>query len=272
MKGTQSNYYLIFFVSLNLFFITLLSSQISSYTFEQYLINHGLRTEHWTYIFFLEKNHLTTEDTIHLYKAHYFLNYDDDSLFLKHFLKSKHLFQKDSCNLIKASIKALRWPKKSQEQWFLSLDTNLLIKHNKLKDINKIWWSGNKPLNFSVEEFPNPLQKNFLLLQRSFKKKRWKSILLSSVVPGLGQYYLGQKQISYIIFLQHLLVGGIAIESIYRLGYQNFYSIFTIGVWGTFYFSNIYGAYKETNQIKIRYKKQFYIDAANYYNFYICQY
>jgi hypothetical protein len=269
MKEYQNNYYLVIFIFLNLF---IGSSQTSSYTFEQYLINQRLKTDHWTYIHFLEKNHLTTEDTIHFYKARYYLNYDEDTLFLKHYFKSKQLFQKDSCHLIKASISALRWSKKSQEQWFLSLDTDLVCKEFKLKEINKIWWSGNKPLNFSAEEFPYPLQKDFLVLQKSVKKKKWKSVLLSVVVPGLGQYYLGQKQTFYIILLQHLLVGGIAAESIYRLGYKNIYSIFTIGVFGTFYFSNIYGAYKETDQIKVRYKKQFYIDAANYYNFYNCQY
>jgi TM2 domain-containing membrane protein YozV len=117
-----------------------------------------------------------------------------------------------------------------------------------------------------VDVIPEDLRPGFITYRKAFYKKPFLAAALSTAVPGLGQLYIGKKRSFITTLMMNLTCGLQAYEACYKLGVKNPYSIFSLGFFGLFYLSNIYGSYSDTKVVKKEKRNQLFIDAAHYYN------
>jgi hypothetical protein len=74
------------------------------------------------------------------------------------------------------------------------------------------------------------------------KKKQWKAVLLSTVVPGLGKLYAGKKGEAITAFIPVAANALQAYEGYYKQGTSSPHLYVFGGIGAFFYLSNIYGA------------------------------
>ncbi|MFL5753194.1 MAG: hypothetical protein ACJ76F_07300 [Bacteroidia bacterium] len=228
--------------------------------FLKHLSEKGMKREHAAYLASLS----TTPDSLHYLQAKFYLQYFNDALFSDHYLKSRSLFTKDSFAMNRADILYLKETPERQVAWFGA--TVPLESAHAGKAIGFAYLASVDPRKTSVSLLPQKLQAPFLEYRRAYEKKPVIAAALSAVVPGLGKLYIGRKKSFVNTLLTHAIYGAQSYESIKKLGIRNAFSILDLGFFSVFYLANVYGSYTDTRQVKKEKRKQFMINASDYYN------
>jgi hypothetical protein len=233
-----------------------------SYPLYNYLSEQKLQQEQEAFI--KHYSSISTADTIHLLKAKYNFQYFNDSLFFDNYSKCQMLFISDSVELLKTSIQFLTHAQSSSKKWFDSFQSTPLTFST--YEVLSVYKASTSPLQMQATQLPVELQSVFLHYQKYAKKKGVIAGTLSMVVPGLGKLYTGRKK----SFITTLLVNGLlaaqTTESIHKLGIEHPLSIFSLGVFSVFYFSNIYGSYYDVRTAQREQKTDFLLYATDYFN------
>ena len=228
--------------------------------FINYLSENHLKNEHFTYL-----NKQKREDNVDsaaYLKAKFYLQYTDDSLFFDSFIESITICKSDTFLMNYASVYFLKSTNGNREKWFNSVDFKTTGVISKLCD--SIYLSTNIPAKSKVEFLPEELKVDYLNYCNYFKKSPLLAASLSTLIPGLGQLYIGNfKSFMTRITTQSLFAFQL-IESNKKLGLYHPISILNASFYSVFYFVNIVGTYRDTKEKKEEFKNQFLINASNY--------
>lgn len=244
-----------------MFFIVLANAQVDP-SFMDHLSKNNLKKEHWAYI--QELSDKTSADSLSYLKAKYYLQYFNDSLFFLNYSQCKQLFISDTVTFNKANIFFLKPDVTDPNKWFSSFDnerTSFLS-----SNIRYVYSTSVSPMKIDANTLPVSLQSDFLRYKKNYKKKPFTGAVLSAVIPGLGKLYVGKKRSFATTFFSHVVYGVQSYESIRKLGIKNPFSIFSLSFFSIFYIANIYGSYHDVVQVKKDTKKQYLINAFNYYH------
>ncbi len=228
--------------------------------FLKHLSTNQLRREHQAY---LEQSQ-ARNDSIPWLKAKYYLQYQQDSAFLSAFHSCDTLFLSDTCAVQYAGIYFLKRPPFFQEAWFKAAKPpagGLLY-----KKLHVIYTAAVNPLAVKEKAIDPEMKKNFMLYKRAMLKSPLLAASLSALIPGTGQLYLGRKKSFAATLITHLVYGFQSYESIKHLGAKHPLSLLNLVTFGVFYFSNIYGSWQDTWQIRMETKTQFLYYASDYYS------
>jgi hypothetical protein len=237
-----------------IFKIKLLVAQLDS-QFIKHLADEKLKSEHFHY---LQQNKTDSLYSSELCKYH--LHYQEDSMFLSLLSENKHVLLKDTLFTRFSTLYFLNHSK--SQLWFD------LKKNNRTKielEIEQIYNSSIRPLQYKSTEFPLLLQKSFSEYQRISHKKPIVSAALSTCVPGLGKLYIGNKKSFLNTFVFMSLMGVQTAESYRKLGYKHPLTLINTSFFLGYYASNIVGSFYQTKQKKKELKIQYLIHAENYY-------
>ncbi len=230
------------------------------YLFLKHLVDQNLAQEHKTYIY-SSRNSLS-EDSLNYLAAKYHLLYFNDTLFLSNYARAKVVFDADTNAYNIASITFLT--ARHKDTWFSGYP-----KTNEPtigKNIGLLYRAMETPSESDLNVIAEELRPGFMSYKKSFHKHPFLAAGFSAVVPGLGQLYLGKKRSFITTLMMNLACGVQAYEAYYKLGIKKPYTLFSIGFFGLFYLSNIYGSYSDAKIIKKEKRKQLLINAARYYN------
>lgn len=189
------------------------------------------------------------------------MTYSEIDSFFVHFKKSKLIFIEDTTSAQKTSLWLLREHKSDLlQEWF-----SHRFKDSLNLKLQKIYFSCEKPnvndtLNFTLE-----LTKNYLHFIKIEKKKPIIAACLS-IIPGLGELYIGNRQKGFLKLLMNTALAFQTKESLEKAPDALILNGINIGFFATFYIVNIYGAFIDTKTKKTDLKNQLYINVANYYN------
>lgn len=250
-----------------LFFNLLIMSSLNySFTqintdFVRHLSDNNLKTEHWQYI---TNQSTTSEDSIDYFKAKFYLQYSNDSLFLETFDRCSTLFTTDTTLVFFTSLYFLKQTSENRAHWF----DKILKQQPSIAShpIFETYFSTKDPTKVDTSNLPDELKPDFLQFKKAFKKRPWIAASFSTVVPGLGKFYIGNYKTGTSSFLSLSLLGLQSAESIVKLGIKHPLSLIDIGFFSTFYISSIVGAYLDTNAKKKETKNQYLIHASTYYS------
>lgn len=228
--------------------------------FINHLVYNNLNLEHKSYLSLLEKQNDLSDSLIY-FKTKFALFTNDSSNYNKLYPKCSLCF--NDTNLLKYS--ASYFTKLSlhntKKLWDVEFKTNSNYSKNTLlyKSFELI---QNPSLN--PDFLPYTLQMHYNEFKAANRKNIWLAGALSAIVPGSGKLYIGRPHSFWGSFITNTLYGITAYESINKLGIKNGYSIFTTGVFGVFYLSNIFGTAFDLKRLKIEKKKHFLYEVADY--------
>lgn len=226
--------------------------------FIQHLSQLQLKQEHECYL----KNNVSKSDTFELLSAKYYLQYNEDSLFLSSIKNCAQLLISDTNLLNYANAYFIKKMNSNRDVWFNFLNEQV-IQSNKYLELYNL--TKTPDLRDTIR-LPDALKKDFITYENAFRKKPWISATLSALIPGLGEFYIGNFQASITKFLSLSLFGIQSAESMLLLGIIQPLPLINIGVFSIFYGANIIGSYRDTNKKKQDNKHQFLLHAANYYS------
>lgn len=230
--------------------------------FVKYLSDNNFQREYLAYIKSIAiKN--SSSDSIAYLNAKYYLQYKNDSLFYSYFLKSKPLFVTDTCAFTKANIYFLTSNRSMQNKWYGIYDTTQTNYFS--RSIFDTWLASSGNINIGEKKIPQKLRSDYLKYKKYAHRSPLLAGALSVAVPGLGKLYAGRKQSCMMTLLSHIGFGAQTYEAISKLGMRNPFTIFSMSFFGIFYVANIYGSYHDMKDVKIQTRKQFLIDASDYY-------
>lgn len=239
--------------------VTAASAQCDT-AFVRHLSKEGLQTEHRTYLLLSGAD--TAPDSLAWLWAKYHLQYANDSLFHEQFDRGRALFLTDTLAVNFAALYFLqRAGTPATDVWFASLKNDSLP--SIASAIRHCYQKGAQP-DGDTTGLPEILVSDYLLHCKFQRKKPWVAATLS-IVPGMGQLYLGKYRSFLIEFLTAALQGVQLIESVDRKGFSSFISIANTGFISAFYTAGIAGAYRDTRQLKNIYRDQFFHHACNYF-------
>jgi hypothetical protein len=235
--------------------------------FIHHLVSKKLHQEHYIYLNKLNQT-IPLNDTVQLEWLKWAIFYKDynqfESLYFSY--QNNSLIKKDSCLLLNASILALKQKPLQINKWFAQTE----ISNNSTK-INQLFTLYN--LSENIQNY-KPSEHHFISenlhyyfneYQKYYTKKPMVAAMLSTVIPGSGKLYNGRKKGFFPSFLMNTILGTFAYEAIDKNGINNAYSIFSLGIFSVFYFSNIYGSYHETKVIKQEKKEELLYNVSNHY-------
>lgn len=223
--------------------------------FINHLATNNLAIEHKAYL-----TSLPVSDSVNYYQARYHLKYNNDSLFLNYFLKSKTISENDSHLVKEAGINFLNKDNKYTEIWFNNTNRNL---HQGIWEAHA---ASLNPLAWPAEKIPAELQKSFRQYRKACTKKPIIAAVFSALLPGSGKLYAGKNKTFILTFLLNAAYAAQTTESALKIGPKNPFTIINAAAFGVFYLSNIYGSYKTVKDLRKERKRQFLNDAANFYN------
>lgn len=232
-------------------------------SFVNYLSKNNLQREHLAYLNNLPNT--TTPDSLFYLKTKYYLQYFNDTSFFYNYSNCKHLFASDSNAFNNANIFFLQRGTPEQSRWFGDHENQ--NRSFVSKSIYYVYTASISPLTISEINLPTSLQKDFSIYKKNYKKKPLMGAVLSAAVPGLGKLYVKKPRSFATTLFTHLIYGVESYESIKKLGIKNPYSIFSVSLFSVFYIANVYSGYRDVIQIKKETKRQFLLNAHNYYNF-----
>lgn len=230
--------------------------------FINYLGKNELNNELNTFLKSHQHNFLNPDSALY-FKCKLSLQLNDLNSFYDSYLQSENLFSNDSTAMLIASNHHLTAPTITAKLWF-SQDSSLFNGTQSLITYKAFHLSEN-PLHQSPDFLPNTLRHHFNSYQKYYKRKPIIAAGLSMVVPGLGKLYSGRPHGFWPSFLTNVLYGIQTAENIKTLGIKHPYTIFTLGVFSVFYFSNIYGSAHDLKQVKIEKRKKFLHEVSHYY-------
>lgn len=246
---------------INCLYFSLFVSYIGAQTkldsnFIDFLSQNKLQQEHLAYLNSAEKN-----DTTYYYIAKYAYQYNNDTLFWDAFENSKLLFLKDTIAAQTMSLSILKnHQKKYIEKWFENKffdDLNI-----ELKNIHVLITSPHKDSTLSIPEI---FQTDYRYYTKIYKKKPFIAATLS-LIPGLGELYIGNYGISLTKFSTLSIFGLQLLETLHKKEINSPINILNVGFFTAFYVVNIGGAYIDTKTKKEDLKNQLCIDVSNYYS------
>lgn len=230
--------------------------------FVSHLKHNGLLKEYDLYI----KSLKTTEDSINLLKLDYFVARDKpDSV---HIMQKSNLSVLNKDTILRCELSKF-WLRHDENKnfgfWFDSVlvsaacycDKEILKVVNRSKLKTK---TDSAKMDFYMD--------SYVPLIKSNAKKPLKAALLSTIVPGLGRWYIGKPKLFLVNFLAIAGYGIQTAESIREVGVKNPYSIFMMSFGGLFYISNIYGTYNETKMIRKEKRHIYFHEAQVFYSDY----
>lgn len=226
--------------------------------FIQHLSRLELKQEHENYL----KSYVSKSDSFELLSAKYYLQYNEDSLFLSSITNCAQLLLSDTNLLNYANAYFMKKLNPNREVWFNFLNAQA-IQTNKYLELYNL---SKTPDLVDTIRLPDALKKDFITYEKAFRKKPWVSATLSALIPGLGEFYIGNFQASITKFLSLSLFGIQSVESMLFLGVIQPLPIINVGLFSIFYGANIIGSYSDTNKKKQDFKHQFLLHAANYYS------
>jgi hypothetical protein len=253
-------------------FITILLFPIFSFAqvnseFIHHLVTKKLHQEHYQYLNKLNKT-IPTNDTLELEWIKWALFYKDytqfESLYFSY--QNNLLIKLDTCVLLNASALVLKQKPIQINKWFSQSDIDQ--SSTKINQIFTLYNLSENIQNYNASEFhfiSENLNYYFTEYQKYYTKKPMVAALLSTVIPGSGKLYNGRKKGFFPSFLMNTILGTFAYEAINKNGFNNAYSIFSLGIFSAFYFSNIYGSYHETKVIKQEKKEELLYNVSNHY-------
>lgn len=230
--------------------------------FIKHLNNQNLQREHFTYLHYPELS--PSSDSVNYFKGKYYLKYFNDTMFLNHYFKSYNVFKDDSASLIIASTKFLNGSFSNQETWFKNLPAS--DSTFTLKSLTMVYTASVNPSAVSPNLLPEPLIKDFLNYKSLYSRSPYIGAVLSGAVPGLGKLYAGRRVGAINSFLATISFAVQYWEAERRLGANHPYTIFSLSVLGIFYGGNVYGGYNAVKKVKAEKKKQFLINASEYFH------
>jgi hypothetical protein len=258
----------VFFDKLQLLFLLLffsfsfhqkLNGQIEM-KFVQYLSQSGLKQEHLQYI--NEVN--STPDSIAFLKAKYYLQYQQDSLFLATFPMCISLFVEDTNAYNYTNWYFLKDFSSNRDKWFSYIDTYHLPDNL----FSNYYALTNNPLDSANIQIPADLKDDFLSYKKAFRKSPWLAATLSTVIPGLGELYIGNFQTSLTKLMSLSVFGLQSAESIALFGLLHPLPVINVGLFSLFYGANIIGSYLDTKRKKRNLKNQFLLHVSKHFNDY----
>jgi hypothetical protein len=229
--------------------------------FVQHLSENSLRNEHWNYI-----NHTnSSSDSIEYLKAKFYMQYEEDSLFLNSFNKCAKLFVDDSVALNYSHLYFIKKTDAKRAIWFNSVEKNDSLIPN-LNEIVQLYKLTENPVESDTSFISEELQVDFLKFSKAFSKKPVLAAFLSAIVPGLGELYIGNFKSFGAKFTSLTIFGLQSAESIYKLGLLKPLPLLNLSFFTAFYGANIVGAYRDTKSKTNEFKDQFLIHVSNYYS------
>jgi hypothetical protein len=117
----------------------------------------------------------------------------------------------------------------------------------------------------SLHEVPGPLQNAYYDYARMQRKSLFLAGLSSTVIPGSGKFYYGQKRQGWNVFFANVALGAQTYEWYRKAGVKSpgFY-IFG-GLFSVFYISNIYGTVKGLKKARRDRNRQLHHEIVNHY-------
>jgi TM2 domain-containing membrane protein YozV len=226
--------------------------------FVKHLSKNQFGDEHLAY---LESSALPV-DSMAYFKAKYFIQYENDSMFFKQCDSAFELLSMDTLFLRYLDNYFLKKEENYREEWF--------IRRNEIcqKDSAGAQFCYHLALNPSLSDttkVPTLLRDDFIRLAKVYKKKPVVALLLSAVLPGLGELYIGNLRASIAKFGSQTIFGLQIVESIYFVGLIHPLSFVNIGFFSAFYVANIVGSYRDTKTKKHDLKNQFFFHVSDYY-------
>jgi hypothetical protein len=239
-----------------LFYFAHFNAQVNV-KFVEHLSLNSLQTEHSTYL-----SALPASDSTAYFRAKFYLQYFNDSLFLKNYFQSPQLCNADKLLLHQADVIFLnRSGSEMRRKWFAQRDEK-----NVPEEIALVYQASEDPHNYKTGDFPEPLREDFTKYRRIYKKKPVYGALLSTAVPGLGKLYAGKPASFIFAFVINACYAAQTVESAVKLGDRHPLTLINLSAFTIFYVANIYGGYHSVKDLKRERKKQFLKDAAAFYN------
>lgn len=226
-----------------------------------HLSRNKLQREHLAYLQSAKK---TATDTLSFFCAKYSLQYNEPEKFLEVAPLAGTYFLKDTSALNYACLFFLRSPRLHADRFFALSILNETSSFY-ARSMKGIYTAAADPSAVSLALIPAPLRQTFSDYKKTYSKKPFVGGLLSTLVPGLGKFYAGRRMSFANTFLTHSFFIITAVEAIKKLGIRNAYTICNLSVSGIFYLSNIYGSYVDVKRVKKEKRKQFLLDAADYF-------
>jgi TM2 domain-containing membrane protein YozV len=226
--------------------------------FVKHLSKNQFADEHLAY---LESSALPV-DSMAYFKAKYFIQYENDSLFFEQCESAQNLLTTDTLFLRYLDNYFLKKKDSNRAQWF-SL-RNAIIPKDTVGAL--VYYSlASNPSLTDTTLVPVMLRNDFKNYARAYKKKPIVALLLSTVLPGLGELYIGNLRASIAKFGSQTIFGLQIVESIYFVGLIHPLSFVNIGFFSAFYVANIVGSYRDTKTKKHDLKNQFLFHVSDYY-------
>ncbi len=243
-----------------LFFYSSFFGQINIH-FVKYLSENKLKKEHWSYL----QNVTGPEDSIAYLKSKFYLQYEQDTLFLASFKKGSSLFLKDSNAVNYACLYFTTKMNLYREDWFLAfqrVDSVLANKNN----LFQLYDLTNSPNVSDTLHIPQNLETDFLAYKKACSKKPLLAAIFSAIIPGLGELYIGNYRSFSTKLASHTLLGVQIGESVKKVGFFHPLSILNSGFFTAFYGANIIGSYRDAKLKMKDTKNQYLIHVSDYYS------
>jgi hypothetical protein len=237
---------------------SLLYGQINS-AFIDHLSGNNLRKEHEMYL-----KTFPVSDSLNFFKARYYLQYNNAVAFNQLFVVSPALLLNDTNTLNYAAVYFLR-QNKDQADIFFSVPGLSGSSAYSAATIARLYNFVSDPQRADTLGMPVDLRTKFSEYKKFDRKKPFVAGLLSAAVPGLGKLYMGRKFSFINTFFVHMLFASTGVEAVSKLGWKHPYTIVNLAYSGIFYFANIYASARDVKRVKKEKRKQFLLDAADYF-------
>jgi hypothetical protein len=143
---------------------------------------------------------------------------------------------------------------KSFQDYKTLLIMGIALKNNQFTDFDSLLTYSNNIYDPVIRKEINYL--TYLRNQKRKYKSKAVSLILSSLIPGLGKVYTNNNGQALSMFLSNVLFAGLTLESYYRLGIKHPQTIIFAGAFLSFYLANLYGSVLSVKYYNIEKKNE----------------
>jgi hypothetical protein len=202
--------------------------------FVNYLSEQELQNEHWTYL-----NSFPNTDSLAYYKTKFALQYEELNLLEKSIQTCRSLVYNDTLLLNEISLFYLSsGESKYASNWFHSIESDSVCEITKsLTFLYKIACLDELPDSvFIPEVFMEPWGK-----YQHIKSKKKSTAILCSIIPGMGELYIGKRKSFLIEFLSTSVMGLQIVETVSKGAVLSPLLVVDLSLFALFYGSNFVG-------------------------------